>query len=193
MQETATTNIRVIKKYQNRKLYDTKDSCYITLDEIAQLIKNGEDVTVVDNRTKGDVTSVILTQILVDQEKTKKSALPLTMLKSIIKSGQGSLVDFLQRYVVNRAESWEAAQSEAERYLDFLVNNDELSKSEAKSILRELSQNPGCDTQLEQALSSRLSESLNRLPNFTEIQNSISSLYKRLETLEQRLQQMERH
>jgi polyhydroxyalkanoate synthesis repressor PhaR len=93
-------NTRIVKKYQNRKLYDTKDSCYITLDDIAKMVKRGEEVKVVDNKTKGDVTSIILTQILVEQEKATKSILPLTMLRDIIQKGQGSLFDFIQRYVI---------------------------------------------------------------------------------------------
>src|SRR5436190_2006564 len=104
---------RVIKKYQNRKLYDTKDSCYITLDEIAGLIRKGEDVQVVDNRTKADVTSIILTQILVDQEKANKSILPLTMLKDIIQRGQGSLFEFIQRYVLMGVDSEQEKHAEA--------------------------------------------------------------------------------
>ena len=98
--DEITTKVRIIKKYQNRKLYDTKESCYITLDEIAKLIKKGEDVTVIDNKSKNDVTSIILTQILVDQEKSQKSILPLSMLKHIIREGRGSLFDFIQRYVI---------------------------------------------------------------------------------------------
>src|SRR5258705_14009992 len=98
--ESNLQGARIIKKYQNRKLYDTKDSCYVTLDEIAKLIRKGEDVCVIDNRTKNDVTSLILTQILVDQEKSAKSILPLTMLRDIIQRGHGSLFDFIQRYVL---------------------------------------------------------------------------------------------
>ena len=60
----ANKAVKVIKRYQNRKLYDTHQSCYVTLDEIAEMIMRGEDVTVVDNRTKKDITSSTLTQII---------------------------------------------------------------------------------------------------------------------------------
>lgn len=125
---------RIIKKYQNRKLYDTQDSCYITLDEIAKLIQQGDDVTVIDNRTKNDVTSIILTQILVDQEKSQKSILPLAMLKEIIRSGSGSLFDFIQRYVLIGVQQSDERQQEALRYIERLVSRGELSKTEGKDL-----------------------------------------------------------
>lgn len=68
---------RLIKRYANRKLYDTARSSYITLDEIAALIKEGEEIQIVDNRTKEDLTAVTMAQILVEEQKRqKRSALP---------------------------------------------------------------------------------------------------------------------
>ncbi len=64
-----STEPRVIKRYTNRKLYDTSRSCYITLDEIAELVRNGEGIRIVDNKTKEDLTSVTMAQLLVEEEK----------------------------------------------------------------------------------------------------------------------------
>ena len=86
---TTTTPPRaakVIKRYANRKLYDTERSCYVTLDEISQMIKDGDDVRVVDNKTKDDLTAVTLAQIIVEEEK-KVQKMPLKLLRSIIQSG----------------------------------------------------------------------------------------------------------
>ena len=60
---------KVIKRYTNRKLYDTVESRYVTLDEIAAMIKEGVEVRIVDNRTKEDLTSVTLAQIIFEEEK----------------------------------------------------------------------------------------------------------------------------
>ena len=68
---------RTIKRYANRKLYDTTQSCYVTLDEISELVKDGEDVHIVDNATSEDLTAVTLAQILLEEEKRKKRTLPL--------------------------------------------------------------------------------------------------------------------
>ena len=86
---------RVIKRYANRKLYDMSESCYITHDEIATLVKDGEDVKIIDNRTKEDITSLTLTQILFKEEKKQRKTLPLDTLRTILQSGG----DFIQKHI----------------------------------------------------------------------------------------------
>lgn len=88
--------LRVIKRYQNRKLYDTNQSCYVTLDEIAQMIKNGDDLRVIDNRSQADITSVTLTQLLYESERKAKNAVPVEMLKEIIRLGDGSFSGYIR-------------------------------------------------------------------------------------------------
>src|SRR2546430_1951816 len=82
---------RVIKRYANRKLYDTQRSRYVTLDQIADMIRSGNDVKIVDNNTKEDLTSITLAQIIFEQEKKQKAFLPLGAMKDIIASGGASL------------------------------------------------------------------------------------------------------
>lgn len=94
------TDAKVIKRYANRKLYDTERSCYVTLDEIASMIKDGEDVRVVDNKTKEDLTAVTLAQIIVEEEK-RETKMPLKLLRSIIQSGGEQLSDFYQNKVAD--------------------------------------------------------------------------------------------
>jgi polyhydroxyalkanoate synthesis repressor PhaR len=77
---------KVIKRYTNRKLYDTVESRYVTLDEIAEMIKGGEEVKIVDNRTKDDLTSVTLAQIIFEEEK-KTSKMSLKTLLGLIRHG----------------------------------------------------------------------------------------------------------
>ena len=74
----------VIKKYENRRLYDTSNSRYINLDEIAQLIRDGRDVQVVDAATGEDITRPVLTQIIMDQAKEPDSTFPLDMLRQMV-------------------------------------------------------------------------------------------------------------
>src|SRR5258705_625065 len=84
---------KVIKRYTNRKLYDTVESRYVTLDEIAQMIKGGAEVKVLDNRTKEDLTSVTLAQIIFQEEK-KRSQMPLGVLREIIRHGGEAVAGF---------------------------------------------------------------------------------------------------
>jgi polyhydroxyalkanoate synthesis repressor PhaR len=81
---------RIVKRYANRKLYDTQRSRYVTLEQIAEMIRSGEDVKILDNNTKEDLTAITLTQIIFEEEK-KQSFLPLSALRNIIQSGANNI------------------------------------------------------------------------------------------------------
>ncbi len=88
--------VKIIKRYQNRKLYDTHESSYVTLDEISKMIKAGEDLRVIDNKTKNDITASTLTQLLYESEKKAKTQPSVDLLKEIIRHGDGSFSGFIQ-------------------------------------------------------------------------------------------------
>ncbi|MBM4303142.1 MAG: hypothetical protein FJ116_07460 [Deltaproteobacteria bacterium] len=88
---------KIIKRYQNRKLYDTDASCYVTLDEIAEMIQQGEEVMVVDNRNQKDITAATLTQIIFEKQKRSESPVPISTLRHIIQQGDGSFSSFLSK------------------------------------------------------------------------------------------------
>src|SRR5678815_3697931 len=87
IEERVMPETRIIKRYANRKLYDTEHSRYVTLDQISEMIRNGDDVKIVDNKTKEDLTTVTLAQIIFEEEKKQKSFLPLNAMRNIIQSG----------------------------------------------------------------------------------------------------------
>ena len=87
--------MKIIKRYQNRKLYDTHESSYVTLDEIAKMIKNGEDLRVIDNKTKNDITAATLTQLLYESERKAKTQPSVGLLKEIIRHGDGSFSGYI--------------------------------------------------------------------------------------------------
>ena len=117
---------KVIKRYTNRKLYDTVESRYVTLDEIALMIKEGVEVQIVDNRTKEDLTSVTLAQIIFEEEK-KRNRMPLTVLREIIRHPGESLTDFIQKEVTPRVAS---IREEAESRLDKLLRREDKPEGE---------------------------------------------------------------
>lgn len=81
----------LIKKYENRRLYDVTDSRYVNLDEVAQFLKDGHDVRVVDAASGRDITRIILTQIIVEDARDPDSTFPLDLLREmIISSGRAS-------------------------------------------------------------------------------------------------------
>lgn len=75
---------RVIKRYSNRKLYDTKDSRYVTLLQIAEMVRSGEEVQIIDNNSKEDLTEVTLAQIIYEEQKAHSRNVPLQTLRSLL-------------------------------------------------------------------------------------------------------------
>lgn len=100
--------VKTIKRYANRKLYDTETSSYVTLDQIAALVRQGVEFRIVDNRSKRDITSLTLAQILCEEEKRASSRLTLPALRDLIRSGE----DFLNKRV--RAPLFEMKDRTAE-------------------------------------------------------------------------------
>ena len=80
--------IRLIKRYESRKLYDTEESRYVSLDEISGWIRQGQEVKVVDNATGADVTSQTLTQIILDEGRRGTSFLPSELLHDLVRMGE---------------------------------------------------------------------------------------------------------
>src|ERR1035437_1338366 len=90
----------LIKKYENRRLYDTTNSRYVNLDEVAQMLQRGEDVRVADAATGEDITRLILTQIIVEDAKTTGSNFPLDVLRQMViasgKAGQEGTLKYMK-------------------------------------------------------------------------------------------------
>ena len=82
---------RLVKRYGNRKLYDTSESRYVTLDEIGRWVKSGEDVKILENDTGEDLTAVTFAQIILEEERRKSGLLSLPVLRDIIQRGEAAL------------------------------------------------------------------------------------------------------
>jgi polyhydroxyalkanoate synthesis repressor PhaR len=80
--------IRVIKRYESRKLYDTEEKGYISLEDIAGWVREGQEVRVIDHPTSVDVTAQVLTQIIHDEGKRGKSFLPTELLHELVRAGE---------------------------------------------------------------------------------------------------------
>ncbi|MBL7665975.1 MAG: polyhydroxyalkanoate synthesis regulator DNA-binding domain-containing protein [Bacteriovoracaceae bacterium] len=89
-------DVRIIKRYQNRKLYDTFQSCYVTLEEIAQIVREGNEIQVIDNKTKNDITYMTQIQLLFDQERKSLKPGNTELLKRVIRSEEGTLTGYIK-------------------------------------------------------------------------------------------------
>lgn len=92
------TNKRIIKKYPNRRLYDTENSLYVTLDDLSNIIREGSTVEVRDVKTGEDVTAFILTQIVMNKAKDNNALLPVSLLHTVIQFGENILHEFFENY-----------------------------------------------------------------------------------------------
>jgi len=100
----------VIRKYGNRRLYDTASSRYVNLEEVADLIRRGIDVQVVDAKTGEDLTRVTLTQIIVEDAKDQPSGLPLELLRQLIVASDQARQDFMMWYLKTAFDTYQKVQ-----------------------------------------------------------------------------------
>jgi len=110
----SRTMAYVIKRYSNRKLYDTQESRYVTLEEIEEMIRAGREISVVDAASGEDLTSVTLTQIILENERTRRATLPSAFLHQLIKHGE-SWQDFVQKSMRASLEGMVSSQRDMER------------------------------------------------------------------------------
>ena len=87
-----------IKKYSNRRLYDSTNKRYVTLDNIASLIREGSEIKVIDSQSGEDISKVILIQVILESEKNKEDILPVSFLHMLIKYGNKVAKDFFENY-----------------------------------------------------------------------------------------------
>jgi len=106
----------VIKRYSNRKLYDTQESRYVTLEELEELIRAGKEISVVDVSTGEDLTSVTLAQIILENERNHRATLPTAFLHQLIKNGE-AWQEFVQKSLRSSLEGIMTSQREADRVL----------------------------------------------------------------------------
>ena len=187
---------KVIKRYTNRKLYDTVESRYVTLDEIAQMIKGGAEVKVLDNRTKEDLTSVTLAQIIFEEEK-KRSQMPLGVLREIIRHGGEAVAVFYQDKLGNRlSERIEEMKNRTEalrenieqkvRGVTSLLRGSEEKGSPVKDVLA------AGQTAVEE-IRAKVDQSVKQaLDSFSTggIAQEIEKLQRKIESLEKKLEQL---
>lgn len=107
----------VIKKYENRRLYDTTNSRYVNLEEVAEMLRSGADIQVVDAKTNEDLTRTVLTQIIVEETKGRELGLPLELLRQLVLASDSARHQFLEWYLKNAMEAYQkVSESLQERF-----------------------------------------------------------------------------
>jgi len=169
---------RIIKRYSNRKLYDTKDSRYVTLLQIAEMVRGGEDVQIIDNNSKEDLTDVTLAQIIYEEQKAHGKNVPLQTLRELIHSRTEKVLSELREGPIGRLIPGH--------------REDDKEKDKEKEVVQ-----PPKPTIVDQAKETledwqhKIDERIRAiLPSFTpwqQLQNEVKRLNVRIEDLERRL------
>ena len=162
----------VVKRYSNRKLYDTQESRYVTLEEIEEMIRTGKEIQVVDAASGEDLTSVTLTQIILESERNHRASLPSAFLHQLIKYGE-TWQDFVQRSMKTSLEGVVSNQREMDRIFREWASRSGWGATTARSDAR---REPA-------AASSAPSET-----DADKLRDEVASLRERLRSLEDRLE-----
>jgi polyhydroxyalkanoate synthesis repressor PhaR len=101
----------VVRKYENRRLYDATNSRYVNLEDLAQMLRAGDDVQVLDAKTNEDITRTVLTQIIMEDSKSRQPGLPLELLRQLILAGDTARHQFLEWYLKSAMEAYQKVSS----------------------------------------------------------------------------------
>jgi polyhydroxyalkanoate synthesis repressor PhaR len=174
---------RIVKRYANRKLYDTQRSRYVTLEQIADMIRSGEDVKIVDNNSKDDLTAITLTQIIFEEEK-KQSFLPLSALRNIIQSGATNITQFT-------SQAGERVRGIFKREPGENGENGEMTAEEsAPHPIREfLERSQQTFDEWQKKVDERIRSTMEALSPLSGLEKEVRTLTQRLSELEKRLEE----
>lgn len=192
---------RIIKRYANRKLYDTEHSRYVTLEQISEMIRAGDEVKIVDNKSKEDLTSVTLAQIIFEEEK-KHSFMPLGTMRNIIQNGGEWFAEAqrrVQSILPGKRRDGEKAEGEAEVEVEAVAMDadgasDAHNKKTSLAALREwtLSSRAALD-EWQRRVDEKIRNAIEGISPFSGVHRDVKALSDRIAELEAKLAELESH
>lgn len=126
--EAKSDSMVTIKKYANRRLYNTSTSSYITLDHLAQMVKDNVDFKVIDAKTGADLTHAILTQIIMDEEAAGEQMLPTNFLRQLISMYGNSMQAFLPSYLEASMDHFRDNQAKMRKAIEESIGSNPLAQ-----------------------------------------------------------------
>jgi polyhydroxyalkanoate synthesis repressor PhaR len=169
---------RIIKRYSNRKLYDTKDSRYVTLLQIAEMVRAAEEVQIIDNNTKDDLTEITLAQIIYEEQKAHSRNVPLQTLKELIHARTEKVLADLREGPIGRLIPGKPGEDKVEAVVAKDAKDTKPTLvDQAKEKLEEMQHN----------LDERVRTVLTSFRPLQQLQQEVKRLNERLEELEKRL------
>jgi len=184
----AAREPKVIKRYTNRKLYDTVESRYVTLEEIAEMVKGGAEVRIVDNRTKEDLTSVTLAQIIFEEEK-KTSKMSLRTLKDLIRHGGERAQQFVEDTQAELRDRVEGLRQAAETRVQTLITKGQATGDRAKDLVAASQE---AVNQFQRRVDERVRTAVEGMSSLPEIKRELQQISTRLDEIDARLKDLEK-
>jgi polyhydroxyalkanoate synthesis repressor PhaR len=171
---------RVIKRYANRKLYDTMKSRYVTLKGLARMVRDGEELTVIDNESGDDLTAITFAQIILEEEKTRSSLVSVSFLRELIRSGGATVQDISDRATRGIEVLGGITERAGERVRD-VVGGGGRALEEGRHLIDDLVARP--QEQFKE-LRSWLRESVDSARSSAVVQRELERVEKSLQSLE---------
>ncbi len=179
-----------IKKYANRKLYDTTDKKYISMVRLSELIKLGEDIVIIDNETGEDLTASIVSSLIARTSGKTEKKVSSGVLIQLFRKGGNAITDYAKRYVSVWQRSITMAEDEIDSMVKSLIKNKEISKSEGSRLKNEIiGYTASLKNWISETIDNRLKEVLDAMNLATKDQ--VSSLSSRINVLEKKLKKFE--
>jgi len=179
---------KIIKRYTNRKLYDTVESRYVTLEEIGAMVKAGMEVRIIDNRSKEDLTSVTLAQIIFEEEK-KTSTMSLRTLKDLIRHGGVRAAQIVEDTQAEFRERVEAVRHAAEQRVHTLLKTGQQPIDRAKELVAASQE---AVAQFQRRVDERVRGALDGMASFSDLRRELGQLSGRIADLEKRLDELDK-
>ena len=180
----------LIKKYANRKLYDTIEKKYITMKALTQIIKSGKDVKVIENKTGEDITASIVSNLIVDRNDETERPISSGMLFQLIRKGGGALTDYKKKYTSFWQETFTMAEDEVDKLVKQLIKNKEISKSEGGRLKSEIT---GFTVSVKKMIGEIIDKKMNDVLSGINLttKNQVTQLEERISILEKKLAELE--
>ena len=193
--------VRLIKRYGNRKLYDTQESRYITLEEIARLVRSGAEVKVIDNENGDDLTTITFAQIILEEEKRRSSLLSLGVLRELIQHGEDTLAQLrssMERGVEVIGRMGERAGRRVEEIMGGGGEHGESPASPGEEAAKrpffdDLLSSPQRRLEaLQRSIDERIKSSVGRITAHPAFQHEVRRIERSIKKLEERLARLRR-
>ncbi len=182
--------MHLIKKYANRKLYDTIDKKYVTMKHISEMIKSGKDVSIIDNETNENLTSAIVSSLMGKDSGETDASLSSSLLIQLFRKGSDALTDYAKKYLSIWQNAFTLAEDELDSMLKSLVKNNEISRTEGSRLKQEIM---GFTSSLKHWISEMVDRRVNEVLSMMNLatREQFANLTERISYLERKIAELE--